>query len=108
MGTNQGDGDTKMNQLIQDAIRTKNMIEFDYGGHHRITEPHVHGVHDGVEQLLAYQVEGGSSSGGLPEWRRVDVPRMSNLRKMDRTFAGPRPNPSGRHSPWDTTYPVVK
>ena len=97
-----------MNKQIVNAIRNKKMIEFDYGGHHRIAEPHVYGRNGGVEQLLIYQVGGGSSSGGLPEWRRVDVPRMSGLVILEKTFPGPRPNPSGQHSSWDETYEIVR
>ncbi len=96
-----------MNQQLVNAIRNRLMIEFDYGGHHRIAEPHVYGRNDGVDQLLVYQVSGGSSSGGLPEWRRVDVPRMSGLSILEDTFPGPRPNPSGRRSSWDQVYEIV-
>lgn len=75
-----------MDQRLVDAIRNKRIIEFDYGGYHRIAEPHVYGLNGGVEQLLVYQVAGGSSSGGLPEWRRVDVPGMSGLSVLEDTF----------------------
>ncbi len=96
-----------MDRRIRDAILAKQMVEFDYGGYHRIAEPHVYGRHGGVIQLLVYQVAGGSPSGGLPEWRRVDVHRMSGLSLMAATFAGPRPYPSGRHSSWDEVYARV-
>ena len=96
-----------MSQQIVDAIRGKRIVEFDYAGHHRIAEPHVYGLHRGVEQLLIYQVAGGSSSGGLPQWRRVDVPGISGLSIMADVFPGPRPNPSGEHSRWDQIYAIV-
>jgi len=96
-----------MNQQIIDAIQNKRMIEFEYGRYHRIAEPHVYGLSRGVDQLLVYQVAGGSSSGGLPEWRRVDVPRVVGLVVLDKTFPGARPNPSGKHSDWDKTYAIV-
>lgn len=96
-----------MDPTISAAIRTKHMVEFDYGGHHRVAEPHIYGQHAGVDQLLVFQVEGTSSSGGLPQWRRVDVHGMTALAVLDRTFAGPRPNPSGEHSSWDVTYEIV-
>ena len=97
-----------MNQDLVDAIRKRRKIEFDYHGHHRIAEPHVYGRNGGVEQLLVYQVAGGSSSGGLTEWRRVDVAQMSQLVILKDTFPGPRPNPSGRHSSWDDTFEIVE
>lgn len=96
-----------MDQQLVSAIQNRRMIAFDYGGYHRIAEPHVYGLNNGVEQLLVYQVAGGTSSGGLPEWRRVDVPRMSGLRVLEDTLSGPRPNPSGRHSSWDHVYEKV-
>lgn len=96
-----------MNQEIINAIRNKKMIEFDYRGHHRIAEPHVYGRNGSVEQILVYQVGGSSSSGGLPEWRRVNVPDMSHLVVLEDSFAGNRPNPSGQHSRWDETYEIV-
>jgi hypothetical protein len=101
------DREEHMDQQIIDAIRNKRMIEFDYGGFHRVAEPHVYGRNGAVDQLLVYQVGGGSSSGGLPEWRRVDVPRITGLVVLDRTFFGARPNPSGQHSSWDETYAIV-
>lgn len=97
-----------MNQQLIDAIRDHNIVEFDYGGHHRIAEPHVYGRHNETEQLLVYQVGGGSSSGGLPQWRRVDVAKMSGLQVSDDTFSGPRPTESGEHPKWDQTYAIVE
>ena len=97
-----------MNQDLIEAIRSKKMIEFNYSGHHRVAEPHVYGRHGGKEQLLVYQVGGSSSSGGLPEWRRVDVPRISDLVVSDQTFPGSRPTQSGEHTNWDQTYAIVR
>jgi hypothetical protein len=96
-----------MDQQLVSSIRSKKMIEFDYGGHHRIAEPHVYGRNGGTDQLLVYQVAGGSSSGGLPQWRRVDVSGMSGLTIRSDGFPGPRPYPSGMHSAWDQHYAIV-
>lgn len=96
-----------VNQQIVDAIRGRRIVEFDYGGHHRIAEVHVYGLHRGVDQLLIYQVAGGSSSGGIPQWRRVDVPRISGLNILADVFPGLRSNPSGEHSKWDQVYEIV-
>ena len=97
-----------ISSLISIAIGNKNIIEFDYHSHHRIAEPHILGIKDGNEQVLVYQTGGTSSSGGLPEWRRMDVREVSNLAVMDRKFAGPRPYPSGKHSSFDRIIAVVK
>lgn len=96
-----------MDPQLVSAIHGKRMIEFDYGGHHRVAEPHVYGRIGGVDQLLAYQIAGGSTSGGLPQWRRVDINGMTGLTIRPDMFPGPRPNPSGVHSAWDQYYAVV-
>jgi ribosomal protein S6E (S10) len=96
-----------MDGTIRSAISAKAIIEFDYDGHHRIAEPHLYGSKNGVVQLLVFQVAGGSSSGGLPQWRRVDVARMSNLIIANQRFPGRRPNPSGEHSAFDAIWAVV-
>ncbi|HDM8188416.1 TPA: WYL domain-containing protein [Vibrio harveyi] len=89
------------------AIQNKLVIEFTYSNRLRVVEPHVLGVCNGNVQLLAYQIGGQSSSGGLPEWRRFDLFRISNLRVTSQTFAGRRAFPSGTHSPWDRELEIV-
>lgn len=95
-------------KLIEQAILSKSVIEFTYSNHHRIVEPHVLGIKDGVIQLLGYQIGGTSSSGGiLPEWRRFELAKTRKLTITDKTFSGPRPSPSGKHSAWDQDILVV-
>jgi predicted DNA-binding transcriptional regulator YafY len=96
-----------MSQAIIQAIRSKNLIEFIYGGHKRVVEPHVLGMKDGMTQLLGYQIGGSSSSGGIPEWRRFDLPNMSGLKIRNELFLGARSFPSGKHSEWDSTIAIV-
>ena len=96
-----------MQQEIVAAIGSKRIIEFNYSGHHRVVEPHVLGINDGVVQLLGYQVGGSSSSGGIPEWRRFDLNKMSGLGTTAQTFPGKRPFPSGKHSSWDQRIAIV-
>jgi hypothetical protein len=92
--------------LIKMAIENKRLVEFDYNGFHRVAEPHVYGLNKGVPQLLAYQTEGGSSSGRIPEWRRFDFPNISNLRITDIPFRGPRP--TRERPPFDQIFFEVK
>jgi hypothetical protein len=94
--------------LIGVAIANKKIIEFDYHGHHRIAEPHVYGIHEGKEQVLVYQIGGTSSTGGIPEWRRMDVSEITNLEVSEKVFAGPRPTQSGKHTNFDKMIAVVK
>jgi predicted DNA-binding transcriptional regulator YafY len=96
-----------MEQELIDAINAKKVVEFTYGGHPRVTEPHVLGVSDDVVQLLGYQIGGSSSSGGIPEWRRFDLSKISGLRTTQQTFPGKRPFPSRKHSTWDRHIAIV-
>lgn len=96
-----------MNALIRQAITEKKLVEFQYQGYTRIAEPHIYGRKGGVEQLLVYQVRGGSKSGRLRDWRRVDPPEVSGLHTLNETFPGRRANPSGEHSSWDETFAIV-
>lgn len=96
-----------MNHMIEQAIASKKLVEFLYSGHSRVVEPHVLGVNGGITQVLGYQVGGSSSSGGIPEWRRFDVPKMSGLKILEESFPGRRPYPSGKHSSWDRQIAVV-
>jgi hypothetical protein len=96
-----------LDDLIIHAITNKRIIEFDYDGHHRIAEPHVYGTLDRKYELLVYQIAGGSSSGGLPNWRRVKLNKVSNMIVTERTFPGKRRFPSGKHSSFDRRIAVV-
>jgi predicted DNA-binding transcriptional regulator YafY len=94
-------------QIIEQAIQNKKLIEFTYGGHLRVVEPHVLGTQGGVIQVLGYQIGGSSSSGGIPEWRRFDVSKMSGISISNESFPGKRPFPSGKHSSWDLQIAIV-
>ena len=96
-----------MKHIIEQAITSKKIIEFTYKGHPRVIEPHVLGIKAGVTQVLGYQVGGSSKSGGIPEWRRFDLPEILALELSDESFLGPRPYPSGKHSSWDETIVIV-
>jgi hypothetical protein len=96
-----------MEQLIQQAITAKKLIEFIYSGHPRLIEPHVLGVNGGVIQVLSYQIGGSSSSGCIPEWRRFDLSKISDIKLTSLSFPGRRPFPSGKHSSWDRQIAIV-
>ncbi|BAY27975.1 hypothetical protein NIES2100_78020 [Calothrix sp. NIES-2100] len=94
-------------ELIKQAITQKHLIEFYYQDFQRIAEPHTLGLKDGVLQVLVYQVSGQSSSGQLPNWRRMNLDNMLRLRIIDETFSSHRPSPSGNHSSWDERIATV-
>lgn len=95
-----------MDALIRQAISDKRIVEFMYKGYPRIVELHIYGRKGGVLQVLAYQIGGGSSKGGLPEWRRFDLPEMRNLRLNVALFPGQREYHAA-HSSWDEKYLIV-
>ena len=96
-----------MMDTIRGAIRERRKLEFVYHGLTRIAEPHVAGTKDGREGILTYQTGGQSSSGKLPNWRRLYLDEISQLRVLDDTFPGKRESPSGMHSAWDEIYEIV-
>lgn len=83
------------------------MLDFTYHGKHRVAEPHVYGIKNGQYQLLAYQIRGDSSSGGLPNWRRVNLDDVSGLTILDERFPGKRDTPTGQHSAFDEIILIV-
>lgn len=51
---------------VCDAIRTRELLEFEYHGHHRVVAPYCHGISARwVEVMRAVQLRGTSSSGGF-------------------------------------------
>jgi hypothetical protein len=85
-----------MDNLIREAIANRNVIEFSYHGYDRAAEPHVYGVSNGRKQILVYQIGGGTKSGGLPNWRRINVDEISATEIKHQTFSGQRLFPSSR------------
>jgi hypothetical protein len=81
-----------MNPKIIDAIENRNLLEFYYDGHYRLVEPHTYGCSSkGNDILSAYQIEGTSEEGGIPDWRLFTTSEIIGLRKTDFTFSGTRP-----------------
>jgi predicted DNA-binding transcriptional regulator YafY len=94
-------------QELEQAIKSKRVVEFSYSDHVRVIEPHILGISGGKLQILGYQIGGTSSSGGLPQWRRFDIDRMQRLTVTDQTFPGKRPE-TGKPSPWDKVLLIVE
>ena len=93
--------DATPDQRLLTAIGQKRLIGLRFKGSVRVAEPHDYGIRDGRETLLAYQLE--------PEtgWRWFEIERMSDLRVLERTFAGSRATPSGKHHQWDVLFARV-
>src|SRR5713226_7893891 len=87
-----------VNSFICDAIRKCAVLEFDYGGQHRIAHPYCHGyTRTGLETLRAVQVAGESPSGGFGYGKLWTVAKISNL-GMAGTFVPDDPD----YNPADT------
>ena len=72
---------------ICEAIRGQRILEFDYGGYHRVVQPYCHGfTRNGAETLRAVQVNGDSRSGGHGFGKLWTVAKMQNLRVAAQTF----------------------
>lgn len=93
--------------IIRQAIERKRVIELVYFDKKRIVEPHDYGIHKGIVKLLAFQI-GGASSGRLPNWRWLDVERMTDIRMLDRTFRGGRGTVGQQHHDWDQAFARVQ
>lgn len=94
-----------MNQKIIEAIENGNLLEFDYNGHHRIVEPHTYGVnHKGNETLAAYQIDGTSDNGDVPDWKQFTTEKISNLQVLDETFTSARKGYKKGDSRMDEIY----
>jgi hypothetical protein len=99
--------DRGVDETIRAAIAGRRLVAFELHGYARIAEPHDYGVIKGVPTLFFYQVGGASSSGKPVGWRRAVIAEISDLRMLDRAFAGPRLTSTGRHLKWDQLLATV-
>jgi hypothetical protein len=75
-----------MNTKIIEAIKNRNLIEFDYEGGVRTVEPHCYGLTTkGNEAIRAYQVDGYSSSDAMG-WKLYDLSKADEIEVFDETF----------------------
>ena len=97
-----------MDAEIRQAIADKKLVEFNYQSFILIAEPHAYGSMGGVEQLLIYQVRGGSRSKNLPNWTSVPLSQMTHFSILDETFAGKRVMSQSKYRFWEATYAIVQ
>jgi hypothetical protein len=68
----------------------------------------VYGIKNGKRQILVYQIGGSTSSGKIPDWRRINLDEISGLSVLrEQKFSGPRDNKSPEHGDWDTIIASV-
>ena len=75
------------NDLIE-AINNKKLVDFYYDDHSiRRTAPHAIYISTaGNENLDAFQYDGYSKSGNLPDWRNFKLSEIQNLVVLDEKF----------------------
>ena len=79
-----------MNNLINEAIENRNVIQFYYENELRVVEPHCYGITTaGNEGLRAFQTDGYSSSGKMG-WKMYDLGKAENIEITNDTFQNPR------------------
>jgi hypothetical protein len=82
-----------MDTRICDAIENRRILEFRYDGLPRVVQPHTHGTSTkGKETLRAYQIDGRSNSGPLPDWRPFTVSKINGLNATNNNFTGTAPD----------------
>jgi len=80
-----------MHNTIIEAIENKLLLEFEYDGHYRLVESHTYGTFKtGKDTLVAYQIDGTSERGNVPDWRPFTVSKITNLVLLEDTFVGTR------------------
>jgi len=97
--------------IIRNAIANREVIEFSYKGYPRIAEPYVYGIKNGKRQILVYQIGGSTTSGKIPDWRRINLDDISGIRVIKgQTFQGIRENiqSTANHQDWDTIIASVQ
>jgi hypothetical protein len=93
--------------VLSNAIRNRRVITFTLEGCHRVAEPHDYGIVKGIKKLFFYQIGGASRSSRSLGWRWAKLEKISDLKVLERHFAGSRPALSGRHQRWDNIIASV-
>ena len=82
-------------ELIVEATKQHQKIEFGYDGFRRVGDPHIIGT-DKVGATTVFVWQTLSGKGGVPGWRHFPLDGLSGLRPTGNSFAPqqPRPDPS--------------
>lgn len=86
-------------EIICNAIRRCQLIEFDYDGLQRIVAPYCHGYTSRGEVLRAVQVGGDSRSPWVTSGKLWSVNKMHSVRATARSFVPNDPE----YNPFDTS-----
>lgn len=90
-----------MNQLICNAIKSKQRLQFEYNNKTRVVEPQCYGVGaKGNELLRGYEVEGSIEKTN----KLYDLAKVNFLRLLDKNFTSPGPAYQKGDSAMKTIY----
>lgn len=92
-------------KTINDAIRKRKVITFNYKGNFRKVEPYQTGqyITTAKDYLSAWFLEGYSSSGEYNTWKTYSIDEIENVQILDLTFDGDRPN----YNPYNEKMEVI-
>jgi hypothetical protein len=89
--------------IYDDAIRRRRLLVFDYHGHRRIVQPHIHGENrQEHEALSGVQVGGSSNAGGLG-WKSFLIDDITGRPHLGDSFGGPAPG----YNPNDPSFKTI-
>jgi len=72
---------------VDKAIRDHLVVEMPYRGGMRICNPYYRAMTpEGEQYVLAWQIEGSTSSGDLPNWRSFHLSELGDVRLLNTTF----------------------
>jgi hypothetical protein len=78
---------TPSERLVR-AVLERRTVNLVYEGLRRVVEPHLIGIHQAGEPILAaFQTGGFSHSGDLPGWRTFITTKIDSVEPRDETFA---------------------
>jgi predicted DNA-binding transcriptional regulator YafY len=74
--------------IICSAIKSKQLIQFNYDDGTRIVEPYCYGLSKNDKEILrAYQIKGDSKSGHPVGWKLFNASKMKNITISNEYFA---------------------
>jgi hypothetical protein len=89
---------------VCEAIRERRLLEFDYDGKHRVTEPYCHGISTtGKQSVRALQVGGATRPGGFGFGKMWTIEKMTDARVSETSFVPDDPN----YNPDDSAMSVI-
>uniref|UniRef100_A9A7J0 DNA-binding transcriptional regulator YafY n=1 Tax=Methanococcus maripaludis (strain C6 / ATCC BAA-1332) TaxID=444158 RepID=A9A7J0_METM6 len=71
---------------LKEAIKSKKIVTFHYGGLPRVAEPHMIAITDTGKWILKAFQTWTFESGNWPEWKFYSIPNIKNLTLMNKSF----------------------